>query len=272
LGLNNVGSLMNNRGDYIAALEYLQRAEALTPVEAPLYRRATVAGNLGNVLTKLGRLAEATDYLREAMSLVWRSGDRERECWLGGRLALLYWRRGEHDRALMMAHHSYAAAHALGGAWEQAQLAELLVMFYCQSNDGPPALAWARRADEVATAYGLWRYRLRSRMRLAQAHLLLDQPVQAKESAAQAVALFRENEQPLEEEPELFWTWSQSAAVNGERAMAATAHGWAQCALQRIAQRIPQPDWRESYLTAEPLYRIWPAFNGRRCFSPLSAL
>lgn len=104
-GLNNLGSVLNNLGRYPAALEHLKRAQALTPADAPPYRRATVSGNIGIVLAKLGQLPAAADCLREAMSLTWQSGDRVRECWLGAKLADLYLRRGEGERALLIARH-----------------------------------------------------------------------------------------------------------------------------------------------------------------------
>ncbi|MDW8328193.1 MAG: BTAD domain-containing putative transcriptional regulator, partial [Anaerolineales bacterium] len=251
-GLNNVGSVLNNLGRYSAALEHLRRAQALTPADAPPYRRATVSGNIGIVLAKLGQLSAAADCLREAMSQVWRSGDRARECWLGAKLADLYLRRGEAERALLTARHYAHLAAELGTAWNRALVADLLALIHLELGDETTALSWADEATQVSRTYGLWRYQLRGHLRRAQALLRLLQFEAAYETAQAALRLFREREQPLEERPELFFTLAECAHRVAATAVSAEAHRQAHTALQEIADGIVEAEWRAGFL------RSWP--------------
>jgi DNA-binding SARP family transcriptional activator len=251
-GLNNVGSVLNNLGRYSAALEHLQRAQALTPADAPPYRRATVSGNIGIVLAKLGQLPAAADCLREAMSLIWQSGDRVRECWLGAKLADLYLRRGEGERALLTARHYAHLADELGTAWNRALLADLLALIHLKLGDGGSALNWAEAATQAARTHGLWRYQLRGRLRRAQALLHLRQFEAAYEEAQNALGLFQEREQPLEERPELFMILAECAHHVAATAIAAEAHRQAHTALQEIAEAVVEAEWRADYLHSQP--------------------
>ena len=256
LDLNNLADVLTATGNYSAALSKLERAQALAPLDATLLVRATIVGNIGNLFVKLGRFVMAADQLTEAMNLARRAGDREVECWLGGRLATLYQWRGETNRALVMAHHYYQVALEINGPLRMTELADLLAGLYCECANGKRALEWADRTYELARTNRYWRYRLRSAMRQSQALLLLSEVERALEGVQRAVAEFEERGQVLEEEPELFYTLAQCAQATNDTQVAATARARAREALLRQADWIVDADQRQRFLDSRSLYYV----------------
>jgi DNA-binding SARP family transcriptional activator len=254
LDLNNLAEVLTAIGSYSAALSKLERAQTLMPLDATLLARATIAGNIGNLFVKLGRFDMAADQLTEAMNLARRAGDREVECWLGGRLSTLYQRRRETNRALVMAYHYYQVALEINGSLRMTELADLLTSLYCEGTDGKRALEWADRTYELAHTNGYWRYRLRSAMRQSQALLLLSEIECALEGAQRAVAEFEERGQVLEEEPELFYTLAQCAQTANDAQVAATAYARAREALLRQADLVVDADQRQQFLDSRSLH------------------
>ncbi|HET7088854.1 MAG TPA: bacterial transcriptional activator domain-containing protein, partial [Anaerolineae bacterium] len=251
--LNNVANNLMIMGNYPAALAKLEQALSLaTPETAPLVR-VMIGAHLGEVWMKLAQFAAAADALHEAMELVRKTGDREAECWLGARLATLYQRRSERERALQVAYHYYQVAMELKAPQRMAELAESLAALCCDGEDGGIALIWANRAAELAQTHNLRRYQLRSAMRRAQAYLLLKAAAQAFDCAQQAVDMFERLGHPLEEEAELFWIYAQSAQAVGQERLAISAYQHARMALLAVANLITDAKLREGFLTHHPL-------------------
>ncbi len=246
--LNNLASVEVTMGHYSAALDRLQRALTLTTSETALLTRAMIAGNIGNLLTKLGQFDAAAHCLGDALSLVRRTGDCETQCWLGARLARLYQFRRERDHALHIAHHYYQSARTAQSPRRIVELAELLAALYCDSEDGTHAIDWANQSNELAQTYGFWRYQLRGAMRVAQASLLLKQATQAFGWARKAVSAFEQRDQPLEEEAELYYTYAKSAEMVGHQELAAATLQHARTALLRQADLITDTHLRTSFL------------------------
>ena len=194
----NLAAIANAQGKHCAALDAIERARAITDAHTPTLRART-SGTLGQVLTKLNQLDEASPYLRESLALTRSLGDHTWECWLAGRTADLYFRRGETGRAVFFAKHYEAQARDLGETWSMADLAELLARFHIGIGDGTEALCWAQRALEVADANDLWRYQVRGAWRCAQAYQLLGETTLAGEFIATAMRLLRQRDEVIEE-------------------------------------------------------------------------
>lgn len=212
-----------------------------------------LVGNIGNIWTKLGQFAQAADCLREAMQLARQTGDRETESWLGRCLGRLYHRQGEPERALQMAHHYFKVAQAAEAPRRMAELSDLIALVSLDLADGARALEWAERTAELARAHGFWQYELRSLMRRARAHGLLQQPAEAHALAQRAVALFERRAQPLEEEAELFSICAQSAALSGAERLAEDMRQRARRALWDKAQLIADAELRNGFVRSYPL-------------------
>ncbi len=251
--LNNIANDLILMGNYPAALQHLERAVALTTPETPSLVRALIAGNFGCAWLALGQVATADKRLQEAMNLARQVGDREAECWLGAQRAMLYQRRGEIDRALLLAHHYYQRAVEIEAPQRITELAERLAGLYVEGREGHHALRWADRAAEVAHMHGLRRRQLRGDIRRAQAYLLLEQPTQAFEGAQEAVSTFERLGCSLEEEAELFWIYAQCARAVGNETLAASAYHRAQTALSTTADLISDVKLREGFLKHHPM-------------------
>jgi len=114
--LNNIACVLETMGDFESAQNEFERARNLLLPQTPLRIKITLQANLGNLWTKLGNHDAAARELNQALGWVKRLGERERECWVGACLARLYQRRGESERALLLAHHYYPIAQQLGAA------------------------------------------------------------------------------------------------------------------------------------------------------------
>ena len=250
--LINLAAVLVRMGRYGEAMQYLKRAQSLTGFDTSPSARAMLLGNLGNLWLKLGQWSMATDDLRHAMALAVQIGDRGIECWLGGQLALLHQHQGEKSRALNTAHHYYRVAVELEAPPRLVDMADILANLYMRNNDGNNSLIWASRADELARKHAFRRYQLRSLMRHAQAYFGLREVALAYKCVQQAVSIFETWDQPMEEEPELFWIYTNclqkiglqtSAQFTGERACKV---------LLTTAQSISHAIYRETFLTCHP--------------------
>lgn len=206
--LNNVASIQMAIGDYTGALAHLQRAlnlgsTALAPLLAPPVR-VKLLGNSGIAWMKLGQLDQAGDSLKQAMTLAQQIGARGAEWWLGARMALLHHLNGDTERALLLAHHHFRAAQSVGDAWVLADLPDVLSQLHCDLGHGEQALFWANELYRHAEARQLWRFRLRSQIRLAAAHRLLGRTNAARAAIERALDLYEKRNQQLEEAAELF--------------------------------------------------------------------
>jgi tetratricopeptide (TPR) repeat protein len=199
-------------GAYEAALtelENIQDGQTLPPL-----LRARWLGLLGQVLTRLGRLAQADAPLKAAFALSRHIGDRDLEWWLAGRMANLYWARGEIKRAVMLAREYYKSAVASSHARSCVDLSESLAKFYIHSWRGSEALDWANRCAPTANARNIWRYRMRAQLRLAQAYRLLNDLVNAQAYAQEALRLYQQRNQTLEEHGELMQAHRECVGVH----------------------------------------------------------
>lgn len=251
LDLNNLATVLTTMGNYSTARCNLERAQTFVTVDTSLLVRAIIMGNIGNLWTKLGCFPVAADKLKEAMRLAQQAGDRETECWLGGRLANLYYKRGEIDRALLMAHHYYQVAMDIEASHRMIELAELLAILYCELKNGKRALAWANTVDNLAHTIKCWRYQMRGAMRQAQAFCLLDEKNKALDFARQAVSEFEQRAQLLEEEPELFYILAQCALPAKKN----VSIGRARSALLRQVNWIENSELRQGFLSNHSLHR-----------------
>lgn len=194
-------------GAYEAALtelENIQDGQALPPL-----LRARWLGLRGQVLTRLGRPVQADAPLKSAFALSRQIGDRDLEWWLAGRMANLYWARGEIERAVILAREYYKSAVASSRAQSCVDLSESLAKFYIHSGRGSEALDWANCCAQTANARNLWRYRMRAQLRLAQAYRLLNDPANAQAHAQEALRLYRQRNQTLEEHDELMGVYRE---------------------------------------------------------------
>jgi tetratricopeptide (TPR) repeat protein len=207
--LNNIACVLETMGDFDAAEQEFERARTLLLPQTPLRVKITLQANLGNLWTKLERFDAAARELNQAMEWFKRLGERERECWVGACLARLYQRRGDSERALMLAQHYYLRAQQIPAPQRMAELAAILASLYITQQDAAHALEWAERLNTLAERQNFWRYRVRAAMRLAQVHHLGNDSSRAKEWARRAVALAQEREQSLEEAAELYATAAQ---------------------------------------------------------------
>lgn len=213
--LNNIACVLETMGDFESAEKEFERARKLLLPQTPLRIKITLQANLGNLWTKLERYDAAARELNQAMEWVKRLGERERECWVGACLARLYQRRGESERALLLAHHYYPIAQQLGAAQRQAELAAVLSSLYIAQHDATNAREWAEELNTIAERQNFWRYRVRAAMRMAQVHYLLRQSKQSSDWARRAVTLVQARSQPLEEMSELHTIAAQcGVAIN----------------------------------------------------------
>lgn len=202
--LNNIACVLETMGDFESAEKEFERARALLSPQTPLRIKITLQANLGNLWTKLERYDEAARELNQALDWIKRLGERERECWVGACLARLYQRRGEIERALLLAHHYSHVAQKLDAAQRQAELAAVLASLYIAQHDAAHAREWAAKLNTIAEQQNFWRYRVRAAMRMAQVHRLLHQPNEAMQWANRAVAWVQQRDQILEETAELY--------------------------------------------------------------------
>ena len=253
LDLINLSSVATGVGQYMEAINYLERALTLNTPDDPPLVKAVLAGNLGNVWIKLGQLATASNLLHEAMHRIRQTEDRETECWLGGRLAFLYQRQNRVEDALPIAHRYYHWAVELQAPRRMAELAELLASLYCERQDGAIATEWACQSIEIAQKYHLRRYELRGTLRLAQAQLVAGNIPVALRHAQSSVDQFEKWRQPLEEEAELYWTLAQCAQAIQDETLANYAHQRAQQTLLTLANHIRDPQLSQAFLEYHPL-------------------
>jgi hypothetical protein len=235
-------------GQYSQAIHHLERALTLATPDTPPLTKATLVGNLGNVRAKLGQFSMASNLLAEALRPVRQIGDRETECWLGGRLAFLRQRQNRIEDALPSAHRYYLWAVELQAPRRMAELAELLASLYCECREGATAQKWACQSVETAQAYHLRRYELRGLLRLAEAHLIAGDITMALRHARSSVNQFETWRQPLEEEAELYWALAQCAEAAGDDSTTAYARNRARQALLTLANHISDTQLRQSFL------------------------
>jgi DNA-binding SARP family transcriptional activator len=194
---------------YEEALHKLTRAHELTtPMSLPTVL-ARIEGKTGQAQAKLGHLKPAEKYLKHAMQLAQAIGDRSVELWLAGRMTDLYFRRGETDRAMTFARHYYRLAQTADDAFAMVDLADWLAKLQLSLSEGWQALMWANRCADVAERRGIWRYRMRSALRRARAHLLLGQFDQARTHAEQSLCLLKQRDERIEEAREVFDTHAE---------------------------------------------------------------
>ena len=155
--LNFMGMLQLQRGDRLRALELLQQASQLAP------RQPSVWNNLGNVLLKLDRLAEAEKAFRRSLALV-ESAEALTN------LARIQRRRREWKRSEASCRRALTLAPTFGEAWhylslallgqrkpeqafEAAVQAELLLAPTSQRREAYGRALWAAGEHERAVAF-----------------------------------------------------------------------------------------------------------------------
>lgn len=212
----NLASAFVAQGDDARALAAAERAAALETSHTPAVTRARLLGVLGLSQLRSGSksrsqqaLAAAGESLRSALRLAQSLGDSELAYWVARVLSELYFQRGEMERAIYFAQHYYDIATHAKSAYAAATLAETLAHFYCAGQDAKRALDWAKRAAKLARAKSMWRCQLRTAMRKAQALLMLQKPQHAYVVICEAMELFQQREQRLEEERELLETYAR---------------------------------------------------------------
>ena len=179
--LNFMGMLQLQRGDRLRALELLQQASLLAP------KQPSVWNNLGNVLLKLGRLAEAEKAFRRSLALA-----ESPEALTN--IARIQRRRREWTRSEVSCRRALTLAPTAGEAWHYLSL----------------ALLGQRRSEEAFEA-------------AVQAELLLAPAAKRREAYGRALSAAGEHERAvafyrdwLEREPDNPYVRHHLAASLGE--------------------------------------------------------
>lgn len=246
--LNNVAAVQITFAHYLLAIQGLERAQTLLTASSSTTFQIKVSGNLGIAWLRLGQVEKASHYLQQAMTLAQRTGEHDAEWWLAVKLALLYHCCGDTTHAISLVLHHYNAASSAGDAWVLAALSDVLAECYIDRGDTKQGLSWAKQIAAHAAQKELWRYQVRGLLRLGQAQMSMEQTKAAFCSVEQAVAHYTSQNQALEEEPELFWTYARYAQVNNHAAIVAQFQQKFNTALRGQLGAIPDPTLRQSFL------------------------
>ncbi|BCX04337.1 MAG: hypothetical protein KatS3mg053_2275 [Candidatus Roseilinea sp.] len=245
--LNNVASIQIAQADYLGAIGLLERAAQLLDKKDDPSIRLKVAGNLGTAWMRLGVFNSAQRFLDEAVHVTQIIGARCAGWWLIGQQATMHYLCGRTDDAFKIASAAYSEAEPTGDAWVLSHLADVLTRLHLHSDNAQQAIAWANSVNEQADRKAHWRYKMRAKMRLAQAYQLAGQSTRAYASCTEAMRLYESKAQDLEESPELFVTVAMCAVATND--LAVGQHAWqrAEIELNKQISRITEPTLQESF-------------------------
>ena len=249
--LNNVAAVQLTSGYYWQGLQPLTRAQALLATAPQPTLLIKVLGNLGYGWLKLGDLGQAQTFLTQADMLAHQVGDHSAAWWLAIVQAKLHHLAGQDEAAASLAHQTYTAVNQHHHVGLLSYLADTLAWLYTNWGDGAQALTWAQQAYAHAAQHGHWRYRVRGRMRLAQAYLLGGEAPSARAALTEAVTLYETKGQHLEEEAELYFTAGACAQALTQKKRTLRAQQQAAAALARQLAAIPEPAQQQRFLAVQ---------------------
>ena len=150
--LAELASAARGKGDLTAALDYLSRARAIREVSGTARSLTQSVRQIGEVLTELGRFADAAAELRHAAGLV-PSPDIE-EARVLTSLGVAYVRWGHLEEARAPLHRALAVAQELGSAQYQANALAALGELAERTADHQAARDYLSRAVALYTEGG----------------------------------------------------------------------------------------------------------------------
>jgi diguanylate cyclase (GGDEF)-like protein len=191
--LNLKAGLLGARGDYISALEHLERGLGLARQVGAPEREANMLMNLGGLHTQLGDHPRALELLQTAYKLVRQSapGSQSEAISLMG-LGRLCYEMGDYDAVLRY----FSEAREVGRLAEDS-LVELtslnqLANLFCKVERWDEALRLFAEALELVRSLGIRHYEVDNLDGLGQVYAALGQEEQAMRMFQEALELARE--------------------------------------------------------------------------------
>ncbi len=263
--LNALGVLASDRGDIASSMAWYTQALACHHETGNRGHEAGVLSNLGYAQLGMGAYSAASERFVAARALFVQIGQREKEGVVLINLALVALNTGQPEQAIARVHEALPLLTASGSRWAAA--AALRVLGQAELALGRPQAAGDHLAQALAsfTELHMPHLALEVRASLAQAALAVGDRAAA---LAQALAVsehlnggaeFDGTEEPLR----LCLDCWQVLDALGDASAAATLAS-AQTLLRKRAERIADPQRRESFLQQVPYHRRLLQAGARR--------
>lgn len=244
----NLSSALMATGQYMQALTHLKKANQMMNKREGLLLRTTIAGNLGNLWTKLGQLNAAKKFLDQADTLAHQTGDREIECWAGARSAYLYLELKKFDHGLQLSTHYYHVAESLSAPRRQVELADIISALYNEQGNSEQALFWCQKAEQLARKYSFQRYQLRALGQQNRAYIITHNYEAAAQITRRILTLLQARSYHLEEEPEILYWCARTYELLGSPAKANDCLQRVRSLITKFSNAIANRKLRQSYL------------------------
>ena len=188
-GLNNIGKLYNDAGDYQNALgNYIQ---ALPLFPAGSNQRAITLNNIGVAYTGLGEWEKSIDYLKQALAILHNGNQRNAESYTLSNIGNAYRKAEDYQEALNYFDQARAIQQKTGNRAQEAETLDLTGVVYSQLGQLEKALEFHKQALDIQRTTQNIRREAISLTNIGHVYNLLGQPNSALEQLDQSLSIFR---------------------------------------------------------------------------------
>jgi tetratricopeptide (TPR) repeat protein len=188
-GLNNIGKLYNDAGDFQNALDYyLQSLPLFLPQST---QRAITLSNIGVSYTNLGEFEKSIDYLQQALAILRTGPDRNAESYTLSNIGSAYKASGNYQEALNYFGQARAIQQKTGNRAQEAETLDLTGVVYSRLGQPEKALEFHTQALEIQRATQNIRREAISLTNIGHVYNLLGQPEKALDQFDKSLLIFR---------------------------------------------------------------------------------
>ena len=150
----NLGNVFDSLGEYVKAKEYHEKALAISMEISDRKGEGRSYGNLGNVFHSLGEYVKAKEYYEKALAISMEFGDREGEGTCYGNLGNVFLSIGEYVKAKEYHEKALAISMEIGDRKGEAECYGYLGCAFLSLGEYVKAREYHEKALEISTEIG----------------------------------------------------------------------------------------------------------------------